>query len=244
MNKKHWKLLLPLMLVLISFTLYCSHFMIFKDPHHIFIYLLGDIAFLPIEIVFVSLIFHKIIEDKEKKNTFRKLNMLIGVFFSETGNMLLKMLVDSDKNRDTLKRTLIITNAWTKKNFENAKNIVDKYKAAIEYENLEFLRTFLRSHRDFMLKIIENPTLLEHELFSELMMSLFHLQEELTNRNDVGSLVKNDIEHINNDISRVYAMLIKDWLLYTQHLKIEYPYLFSFALRTNPFDDNAKIEIS
>lgn len=244
MRSKHEKLLMALLLVILSGILYLGHFVVFQDPHHIFIYLLGDIAFLPIEIVFVSLIFHKIIEDKEKKNTFRKLNMLIGVFFSETGNDLLRMLINSDKNINNLKNKLIITNSWTKKDFENACCMIDKYKAEVEFTNLENLKTILSDNRDFMLKIIENPTLLEHEIFSELMMALFHLQEELTNRNDVESLAAKDQEHIQIDISRAYAMLLKDWLLYTQHLKNEYPYLFSFAIRTNPFDESAKVEIS
>lgn len=244
MKLKHQKSLLALILIILSLALFFSHYLIFGDLHHIFIYLLGDIAFLPIEVVIVSLIFHKIIEDREKKNVFRKINMLVGVFFSEIGNALLLMLVESDNDIDRIKRHLIITNTWTKKNFENANNLVDKYRADVEDINLELLREFLGKNRDFMLKIIENPTLIEHEFFSELMMALFHLLEELTNRGDLDSLAKNDIAHIENDISRVYSMLLKDWLLYAQHLKNEYPYLFSFTLRTNPFDDNAKVEIS
>ena len=232
------------MLVVLSVALFFGHYLIFKDSHHIFIYMLGDIAFLPIEIVFVSLIFHKIIEDKEKKKTHRKLNMLIGVFYSDTGNALLKMLTDSDINITNMKNKLLIKSSWTKKNFKTAGRSIDQYKADLELLNLKALKTFLSKKRDFMLKIIENPSLLEHELFSELMMSLFHLQEELSNRHDVGALVKNDSDHLKNDVSRVYSMLLKDWLLYTQHLKNEYPYLFSFAIRTNPFDENAKVEIS
>jgi hypothetical protein len=29
-----------------------------------------------------------------------------------------------------------------------------------------------------------------------------------------------------------------------QHLKTDYPYLFSLAVRTNPFDPDAKVEVS
>jgi hypothetical protein len=34
-----------------------------------------------------------------------------------------------------------------------------------------------------------------------------------------------------------------EWVEYMKHLKNEYPYLFSFAMRTNPFDDKATIEV-
>lgn len=244
MKLKRERILVALLLAVLSVVLYYLHFIVFKDSHHIFIYALGDLAFLPLEIVFVSLIFHKIIEDKEKKKMVRKLNMLIGVFFSEIGTKLLELLADSDKNIDRLKNKLVITNSWTKKDYDNAGRIVDTYNADVSRVDLGVLKSFLGGKRDFMLKIIENPTLLEHEYFSELMMSIFHLQEELANRKDIVGLASNDSDHITIDIARVYSKLLKDWILYAQHLKAEYPYLFSFVLRTNPFDDNAKVEIS
>jgi hypothetical protein len=37
--------------------------------------------------------------------------------------------------------------------------------------------------------------------------------------------------------------LIMQWLDYMKHLKHDYPYLFSLAMRTNPFDANASIEV-
>jgi len=32
-------------------------------------------------------------------------------------------------------------------------------------------------------------------------------------------------------------------LAHMEHLKNEYPYLFSLAVRTNPFDPNASVEV-
>lgn len=39
----------------------------FSGPHHIFIYLVGDIAFVPIEVLLVTLIIHRLLETREKK---------------------------------------------------------------------------------------------------------------------------------------------------------------------------------
>ncbi|MBA7569274.1 hypothetical protein ES708_11013 [subsurface metagenome] len=36
---------------------------------------------------------------------------------------------------------------------------------------------------------------------------------------------------------------ISEWLDYMKHLKNNYPYLFSLAMRTNPFDANASVEV-
>jgi hypothetical protein len=52
-----------------------------------------------------------------------------------------------------------------------------------------------------------------------------------------------DRKHLANDMKRVYSLLISEWLSYMKHLKENYPYLFSFAMRTNPFDKYATTEI-
>ena len=44
------RVLFGLLLVLLSIFFYALHYVVFKDAHHIFIYLLGDIAFVFIEV--------------------------------------------------------------------------------------------------------------------------------------------------------------------------------------------------
>jgi len=44
-------------------------------------------------------------------------------------------------------------------------------------------------------------------------------------------------------MKRAYHLLILEWLDYMKHLKTNYPYLFSLAVRTNPFDTNASVEV-
>ena len=56
MNISKWYKIFGLLLVVISATIYFIHYLIFDDAHHIFIYLLGDIAFVPIEVLLVTLI--------------------------------------------------------------------------------------------------------------------------------------------------------------------------------------------
>jgi hypothetical protein len=94
-----------------------------------------------------------------------------------------------------------------------------------------------------MIKLLENPILVEHETFSELLLSVFHVEEELSGRKDVLHLSKPDSDHIALDMKRAYRLLFFEWLYYMEHLKTQYPYLFSFAMRTNPFDPNATVEI-
>ena len=59
---------------------YFIHFLIFRDAHHIFIYMVGDIAFVPIEVLLVTLIIHRYLDQREKRALLRKMNMLSALF--------------------------------------------------------------------------------------------------------------------------------------------------------------------
>jgi hypothetical protein len=93
--------------------------------------------------------------------------------------------------------------------------------------------------RDFLLRLLENPNLLEHETFTEHLRAVFHLTEELTSREDLMGLPDTDYAHLSGDIQRAYGLLVHQWLDYMRHLKDNYPYLFSLAMRINPFDQSA-----
>ena len=99
------------------------------------------------------------------------------------------------------------------------------------------------SKKRFLLALLENPNLLEHETFTELLRAVFHLTEELEKRKDIKQLPKADYDHLKLDTERAYNILIYQWVEYMEHLMNNYPYLFSLAMRTNPFDPNATVEI-
>jgi hypothetical protein len=86
----NWQIFLGLSLVLLSAILYLFHYILFRDSHHIFLYLIGDIAFLPIQVLLVTLIIDRLLNVREKRSLLKKLNMVIGAFFSEVGTDLLK----------------------------------------------------------------------------------------------------------------------------------------------------------
>ncbi len=105
--------------------------------------------------------------------------------------------------------------------------------------DLENIRIDPQMHRDFMLRLIENPLLLEHESFTTLLLAVFHLTEELTIRSDLSGLPESDLLHLSSDIKRAYEILVNEWADYMNYLRKNYPYLFSLAMRTNPFDQLA-----
>ena len=193
----------------------------------------------------VSVVFHKVIDEKEKKTRLKKLNMIIGVFFTETGTKLLDMFSNYDPDLNSIKNQLIIKSLWTANDFKKTseKLKTHDYSMNVISEDLGSFKTFLISKREFLLKLIEDPTLIEHEKFTDLLMAVFHLVEELAARKEIQNAKGNDLKHITIDMQRAYKRLFFEWLTYMEHLKNVYPYLFSFAMRTNPFDSEAAVEL-
>ena len=243
MKHVRWQVLLSVGLIGLSAALYYVHFMIFKDAHHIFLYLIGDIAFIPIDVLLVTLILHQIISKHEKQNMLKKMNMVIGAFFSESGMQLLRFLCYFDKNIGSLKQKLVFDKNWQQKDFDAVILTLKSHGYDIDARkgDLAALRGFLILHRSFLLGLLENPNLLEHEDFTGLLWAVFHLADELSARATVSGLPDADLEHLSGDIKRAYSILIVQWFTYMKHLQKDYPYLFSLAMRTNPFDAGASV---
>jgi hypothetical protein len=244
--KRHnWQIMFILSLIIASFAVYLIHFLIFRDVHHIFLYLIGDIAFVFIQVLLVSLILQKILDERSKEAMLSKLNMVIGAFFSEAGSALLRILAEHDNNSGDIREELTVNSYCLPQDFDKIKAKIKAYdySTAWDRENLATLKNLLVSKRDFLLRLLENPNLLEHETFTQLLWAVFHLVEELSSRNELSSIPDSDLKHLIGDINRVYSALTLEWLSYMRHLCADYPFLFSFAIRTNPFDINASPEV-
>lgn len=241
----NWQVVLGATLIMLSALVYYVHFLIFRDARHIFIYLIGDIAFVFLEVFLVTLVVHNLLAHREKQVLFKKMNMVIGAFFSEVGRELIKFFIVFDVQSDTFAKKLVVRSEWTDLQFKNLQKEITDFTCDIDYKrgDLEGLKFFLVNKRAFLLALLENQNLLEHESFTDLLWAVFHLAEELEGRNDLKNLPISDYEHISGDIKRAYRQLIRQWLFYMKHLKADYPYLFSLAMRTNPFDRQATIQV-
>ncbi len=246
MRRLPWEIRFGVLLVGLSAALYGVHYLIFSDPHHIFIYLLGDVAFVPVEVLLVTLVIHRVLERHERQARLRKMHMAIGTFFSEIGNPLLRRLRDLDPEADKLSHSLRITEDWSAADYHAARARFreDGPPLAPEPRHLEDLRAFLVERRAFLLALLGNPNLLEHETFTNLLWAVFHLADELAHRGAFADLPQTDREHLVGDLRRVYGRLIAQWLRHMEHLQATYPYLFSLSLRTNPFNPQANAVVT
>lgn len=241
MKRFRWSILFGLSLVVLSIIFYVLHYLIFRNPHHIFLWSMTSFAFLPISVLFVTLIINQLLSTREKRALLEKLNMIIGAFFSEVGTLLLTYFSDFDPRLDSIRKDLIVASDWSDQEFLSMSKRLKNYDFEVEINkiNLENLRSFLRDKRDFLMHLLENPNLLEHESFTEVLRAVFHLTEELVNRKELSKLPDTDLEHLAGDIKRAYSLLVDRWLDYMKYLKDNYPYLFSLSMRTNPFDQEA-----
>ncbi|MCX5812030.1 MAG: potassium channel family protein [Proteobacteria bacterium] len=183
---------------------------------------------------------------REIESRMEKLNMVIGVFFSEVGMGLMDRFSRYDPEFDIIRPELLITAQWTDKDFHTARENAHRHNYGVDIEkvDLENLKKFLFERRGFLVRLLENPVLMEHQSFTDLLRATFHLTEELAYRNNFLDLPKPDGDHLAVDIKRVFHLIVSEWLDYMRYLKRNYPFLFSLAMRTNPFDEKASVVIN
>ncbi len=174
-----------------------------------------------------------------------KMHMVTGLFFSEAGTGLLRRFADLDPGIGADRAEFLVTDAWTEDEFDRLGERLATYpfEVGIRPGSLGDIRRFLDEKGTLLLRLLENPSLLEHEDCTELLRAVFHLREELLHRDDPEALPASDRAHLAGDVKRAYALLARNWLVYLRYLKESYPYLFSLALRTNPFNREASVVV-
>jgi hypothetical protein len=238
---KSWQMRLGLVLLGLSALTYLAYYLIFDNLYYMLMYATGDLAFVFINVLLVTLIIQNLLDRREKQAMISKMSTVIGAFFSELGMPLIHLVNEKGGRLPHSVADLRVNNKWTDRDYEKAVLDISQGKISLQLDaaSLAEVKALLMRKRGFLLGMMENPNLLEHERFTELMLALFHLQEELMNRKDVLLSPAPDIAHLNNDLNRAYSLMVREWIMYTKHLQKNYPYLFSLTVRTNPFDPDA-----
>ncbi|TLM64995.1 MAG: two pore domain potassium channel family protein [Deltaproteobacteria bacterium] len=182
---------------------------------------------------------------RDQKVRQQKLNMVIGLFFSETGTALLRLCTRADRGLAALGSDFTVTGKWTEDDFDRARTRLKDYSFAVAGDALDLpaLRDFLAGQGSLIVRLLESPYMLEHDLFTDLLIATLHLKEELELRPGFTGLPDADRQHLAGDVNRVYGLLARQWLEYMAEVKVHYPFLFSLALRTNPFNPEASVVV-
>jgi voltage-gated potassium channel len=183
---------------------------------------------------------------REMEGRLQKLNMVIGVFFSEIGISLLSNFSRYDPCFDDIRPELMVSGKWSDGDFQRVARDVLKHDYGVDMALVDLggLKKLLGDRRNFLVRLLENPVLLEHQSFTDLMRAVFHVAEELAYRQTFDDMPPADRNHLAGDIKRSYHLLVSEWITYMKYLKNNYPFLFSLAVRTNPFDVRASVVVS
>ncbi len=244
-NSVHWEIVFGIGLIILAAGLHFVHYLVFGEISPLVSFLGKKIAFVPLEVLFISMILHRLLSVHERGMRRKKMNMLSGAFFSEMGNDLLAILKNKAAITPGQREGIAVQKNWSKKDFDKACKALDRIDVEMEVdpESLARLKNLLLEKRSYLMLMLGNPTLLEHESFSNMLWATLHLADELSRREDLQALPQSDIHHLKNDAKRAYLNLLAEWFSHLRHLKEEYPYLYSLEMRTNPFDPAATVVI-
>jgi len=221
-------LYIPSILICLSIILFLVHYEIFGQLENTIYYSFMSLCFIPVNILAVTLVFQKLVERRARIERLSKLNMLVGLFFSDIGFILLKLIVAGDEKVRLLGL-----------DFNDLKSSRDKlnghsHKVDFEKINYNELKELVIGSREILTSLISNENILEHQTFADLLMSLMHLRDEII-FSEHRELSKDDCIHLEGDLIRVYKNLTFEWVNYLAHLKIFYPYQYNGAIKFNPF---------
>jgi hypothetical protein len=204
-----------------------------------------DIAFLFLNVLIVALILNRLLEYRAKQVILNHLNMAIGTFFSEIGMDIITQCISFDRGIDDIREKLAHPNTWKEPDYSKIRLNIMKHESGIDSTtgDLEALKRLLIDKRPFLLSLLQNQNLLEHESFTDMLWATFHVTDELAHRKTTNSLSEADYKHLSGDIKRMYQLILICWIDYLKHLARDYPYLYSLAIRTNPFDGQASVEL-
>lgn len=228
MKKIKYYLFISFILISLSVIMFTIHFMMFGQALNTAYYSIMNLCFIPINSLVVTIILEKLIDHRSKKERIEKLNMLIGIFFTEIGGKLMHYIIVSDKNTSDFNF-----------NFEDLKYVRTTltnhdYNIEIDEIDLNSIKNLLVENNNLLINLISNENLLQNQTFTDLIMSIIHLRDEILffESNTLEEVSK---KHLENDILRVYENIVIQWVFYLEYLKKFYPFLYSNAIRVNPF---------
>ena len=226
-NKKYY-IVVSLVLVGLSAIMFLIHYLVCGQAVNTAYYSLMNLCFIPVNSLVVTLILERLIDYKAKQERMEKLSMLIGLFFTEVGYKLMHLIIKADKGG---KNSITSFN-----NLDEVKNQVEKHNYNIDMEDIDLdkIMDVLLENSNLLVNLISNENITEHEIFTDLLMSVIHLRDEIIfYKNDKNNQL--DISHLEKDILRVYKNIAMQWVDYLKYLNKSYPFLYNNAIRLNPF---------
>lgn len=140
MSELNWQLLVGCFLMMLSGVVYYLQIIMFDNVHDTLFYLLQDLAFVPVQILLVTLLVNQLLSMREKRVMLKKMNMVIGVFFSEIGLGLVKTCCNFDHHGDQLKKEMMVAVDWSAQQFREAHQVALKHDYKIDSQKGDLIK--------------------------------------------------------------------------------------------------------
>ncbi|MDU6112995.1 MAG: hypothetical protein E6649_01200 [Paeniclostridium sordellii] len=229
MKKIRYYFVISFILIALSAVMFLIHYLVFGQALNTAYYSLMNLCFIPINSLVVTIILEKLIDYRAKKDRIEKINMLVGIFFTEVGGKLMHLIIDSDKDAKNY-----ITNF---EDLNNIKKCLNEYDYKVDMNNIDLcsIKNILLENNNLFVTLISNENVFQHQIFTDLLMSVVHLRDEIIFMEKDDNLELN-INHLENDVIRVYKNISIQWISYLEYLNKSYPFLYNNAIRVNPFE--------
>ncbi len=244
-NDFKWYFLVTVILIFISLISYSLQIYLFHHKTDTFFYFLQDLSFVPIQVLIVTFVIDRLLKRQQRIDLLKRVYVSIGIFYNELGNELLRIFFDVTSDKEELTKRLGITALWDTREFTMADKWINSNPVAVDVpcDRVQQLKNLLDDKRIFILNLLENTNLAEHDTFTDTLLAVCHLSDELALRENIINIPPSDLAHLGIDIKRAYNGIIREWILYLDHIRKEYPFLYSLALRSNPFNGKSSVVI-
>ncbi len=230
---------LILLLLCASALLYAIHYLIFRDLHHLAIFGLHELAFVPLEVILVTLGLDQLVEKTHREEARSKVSIIETLYFNESGGTMLRYLTSFDPDAARLRELLQVTQDWRSSDFRQAIRQLKSYPFLLDLERIDFfgLHYHLSQRHEYYRSMLENPALTQSEAFTEMIMKIYLLWEELDGRTNLYQLPEKDRNYLAELLHEIYRELTEYWLDNVYNHSIHNRFRLHRAIESNPFLD-------
>ena len=230
---------LILLLLCASALLYAIHYLIFRDLHHLAIFGLHELAFVPLEVILVTLGLDQLVEKTHREEARSKVSIIETLYFNESGGTMLRYLTSFDPDAARLRELLQVTEDWHSSDFRQAIRQLKSYPFLLDLDRIDFfgLHYHLSQRHEYYRSMLENPALTQSEAFTEMIMKIYLLWEELDGRTNLYQLPEKDRNYLAELLHEIYRELTEYWLDNVYNHSIHNRFRLHRAVKSNPFLD-------
>ena len=228
---------LILLLLCASVLLYAIHYLIFRDLHHLAIFGLHELAFVPLEVILVTLGLDQLVEKTHREEARSKVSIIETLYFNESGSTMLRYLTSFDPDAARLRELLQVTQDWRSSDFRQAIRQLKSYPFLLDLERIDFfgLHYHLSQRHAYYRSMLENPALTQSEAFTEMIIKIYLLWEELDGRTNLYQLPEKDRSYLAELLHEIYRELTEYWLDNVYNHSIHNRFRLHRAIESNPF---------